>query len=73
MSVYYADGGKWAFNHIETYNRSWNEATKEYKDGMWKFGPDWGFEIKMFDGWLALRWERRDGGYYDDDYERVDE
>ena len=77
MGVYYADGGKWAFNHTETYNRIWNEETKEYEDWAWKSRPDWGFEIKMFDGWLALGWKLDtslfgDGGYYDDDYERVD-
>ena len=77
MGVYYADGGKWEFNHTETYNRIWNEETKEYKDWAWKSSPDWGFEIKMFDGWLALAWKLDtslfgDGGYYDADYERVD-
>ena len=72
MGVYYADGGKWAFNHTETYNRIWNEKTKKYEDWAWKSWPDWGFEIKMFDGWLALGWESGDGGYYDDDYKRVD-
>ena len=75
MGVYYADGGKWAFNHIETYFRLWDEETKEYK-GRRLFGdfyedfetrtrPRWGLEIKMFDGWLALGWESGD-------YERVD-
>ena len=82
MGVYYADGGKWAFNHIETYFRLWDEETKEYK-GRRLFGdfyedfetrtrPRWGLEIKMFDGWLALGWESGERGYYDDNYERVD-
>ena len=79
MGVYYADGGKWAFNHTGTYFRIWDEETKEYK-GRRLFGdfyqdfetrtwPRWGLEIKMFDGWLALGWE----GDSDDNYERVDE
>ena len=84
MGVYYADGGKWAFNHIETYFRLWDEETKEYKGRRWGISgdfyedfetrtwPRWSLEIKMFDGWLALGWESGDGGYYDDNYERVD-
>ena len=72
MGVYYADGGKWAFNYTITYARVWNTRTKEYLEGG-PFPPHWGFEIKMFDGWLVLGWD------YDDDdgrrygYERVDE
>ena len=86
MGVYYADGGKWAFNHIGTYFRMWDVETKEYKGKKTlelldlrvfdeietKTRPSWGLAIKMFDGWLALGWESGDGGYYDDDYERVD-
>ena len=59
MGVYYADGGKWAFNHTVTYVRIWNEE--------WgPFLPSWGLEVKMFDGWLDLGWEPllwRSGGY----------
>ena len=79
MGVYYADGGKWAFNHTVTYFRIWDEETKEYKGRRLfgdfyqvfeaRFWPRWGLEIKMFDGWLALGWE----GDSDDNYERVDE
>ncbi len=86
MGVYYADGGKWAFNHIGTYFRMWDVETKEYKGEKTlelldlrvfdeietKTRPSWDHEIKMFDGWLALGWESGDGGYYYDDYERVD-
>ena len=86
MGVYYADGGKWAFNHIGTYFRMWDVETKEYKGEKTlelldlrvfdeietKTRPSWDHKIKMFDGWLALGWESGDGGYYYDDYERVD-
>ena len=78
MGVYYADGGKWAFNHVVIYRRIWDEEKKEYQEGEYQaFGlgtplynpPSWDHEIKMFDGWLALWWE----GDSDDNYERVDE
>ena len=72
MGVYYADGGKWAFNHAVTYVRIWDEE--------WgPFLPSWGLEIKMFDGWLDLGWEPllwRSGGYLWEDlgyYKRVDD
>ena len=64
MGVYYADGGKWAFNHTGTYFRIWDEETKEYKEGSWLFGKfyqedletwlEWGLleaEISAWPGW----------------------
>ena len=77
MGVYYADGGKWAFNYTETYIRKWHTETKEYYEPWRQRSPFWGFELKMFDGWLVLRWSEDPllcaECYYDAYYERVDE
>ena len=85
MGVYYADGGTWAFNHIVTHSRIWDEETKEYNEGHnWGIGvklflplyppPSWANEIKMFAGWLVLgRWDRDRGTLSDERYKRVDE
>ena len=83
MGVYYADGGKWAFNHTVTYVRIWDEEWGPFLPSggleMWgPFLPSWGLEVKMFDGWLDLGWEPllwRSGGYLWESfgyYKRVD-
>ncbi len=73
MGVYYADGGKWAFNHTVTYIRSWN--LEEYEEWGGRSEPSWGHEIKMFDGWLVLQrtWYDIWDEDYEYEYERVDE
>ena len=85
MGVYYADGGKWEFNHVVTYLRIWDEKKKEYQEGEYRafggtpmyFPPRWEREIKMFAGWLALglgHWDRDVGDdLYEGIYRRVDE
>ena len=68
MGVYYADGGTWAFNYVETYRRWWLSGTKEYAE---REGPGrrrWGNEVKMFDGWLVVGWV-----FEDVEYKRVDQ
>ena len=52
LGLYYA-GGTWAFHRIETYRRTWEEGTKEYREDQ-RFWPSWDHEIKMFAGWLLL-------------------
>ena len=77
IGVYYADGGKWAYNYTETYIRKWDTETKEYYEPWRQRSPFWGLELKMFDGWLALRWNEDPllcaKCSYDADYKRVDE
>ena len=75
MGVYYADGGTWAFNYIETYSRIWDEETKEYEEDRRLSWPRWNHEIKMFAGWLFLgHWNfDRSGTLSDERYKRVDE
>jgi len=52
MGVYYADGGKWAFNHTGTYFRIWDEETKEYKEGSWLFGDFYQEDLETLSTWL---------------------
>ena len=80
MGVYYADGGKWAFNHVVTYSRIWDEEKGEYWEGLFLplySPPSWDHEIKMFAGWLSLgSWDFDLWGVYDNShklYKRVDE
>ena len=75
MGVYYADGGTWAFNHIVTHSRIWDEETKEYYEEYRSSSPSWDHEIKMFAGWLVLgRWDRDSwGDLYEENYKRVDD
>ena len=52
MGVYYADGGKWAFNHTGTYFRIWDEETKEYKEGSWLFGGFYQEDLETLSTWM---------------------
>ena len=68
MGVYYADGGTWAFNYVQTYSRRWSSGTKEYIEFEGPGRRHWGNEVKMFNGWLVLGWVAEDV-----EYKRVDQ
>lgn len=75
MGIYRTSTGMWNLNHLIHSTKTWDSTIEDYEEFEDVFSPEWGVEIRRFDGvllfqeWSHTRWY----DYGDREYYRIGE
>ena len=80
MGIYPVDGNMWNLNHLIHSVKTWDSTIQGYEEFVGGFSPEWGVEIRLFDGvllfqqWSHTRWfDFGDREYYRLDDQKLEE